>query len=321
LFIARKMASTAGSTAVDTKVSGSQDGGIGQRFSEFCNFVYTAENRTVLGRTGKNWAQLCVFFLIYYACLAGFFAAMLSVFYFTLDSTEPRLKGSDSLLKQNPGLAFRPLPDVGTTLIRFNKAESSTYTPYVDNIAAFLQYYENELQTTETGKLKDCASVTKFRDENDWDYACRFDITTELGDVCVKQQIFGYGDGQPCVILKLNRIFDWLPEPFTNDTLPQELRDSPGLWQEYFITVKCEGENPADRDRLGDILYYPPHGFHFKYFPFRNQQGYRSPLVFVRFNNPEPAMLFMITCKVYARNIEHDFVDRSGLVHFELLVD
>jgi len=315
------MASTAGSTAVSSLLGRLQSKGKEQRFSDFCNFVYTSENGKVLGRTGKSWAQLFLFFIIFYACLAGFLAAMLTVFFFTLDSTEPRLKGSESFLNLNPGMSFRPQPDARTTLIRYHRAHRSSFAPLIDNIAAFLQFYENELQTTETGKLKDCSTVKKFREDADWDYACRFDITTELGDICVKQQTFGYADGQPCVILKLNRIFDWLPESYTNDTLPQELRDSPGLWQEYFITVKCEGENPADRDRLGPILYYPPHGFHFKYFPFRNQQGYRSPLVFVKFDNPETAMLFMITCKVYARNIEHDVVERTGMVHFELMVD
>jgi len=51
------MASTAGSTAVDTQVSGPQNGGIGQRISDFCTFVYNSENGTVLGRTGKNWGK------------------------------------------------------------------------------------------------------------------------------------------------------------------------------------------------------------------------------------------------------------------------
>ena len=37
------------------------------------------------------------------------------------------------------GLAFRPIPNVMTTLIRFNKARPSTYSPYVDHIEGFLQ--------------------------------------------------------------------------------------------------------------------------------------------------------------------------------------
>jgi sodium/potassium-transporting ATPase subunit beta len=68
-------------------------------------------------------------------------------------------------------------------------------------------------------------------------------------------------------------------------------------------------------------VYSPPSGFHFKYFPYRNQQGYRSPLVFVRFDDPNPAQLYMVTCKVYAKNIQHDSMERSGMVHFELMID
>lgn len=312
------MASTAGSTAVDTTISGpAQGGGFQQRLSDFARFLYNSDEGTVLGRNGKSWAAITLFYIIYYGVLAGFFGGMLAVFYHTLDWNIPKLMGSDTLLKQNPGLAFRPLPNVETTLIRFNKARTSTFTAYVDHIESFLQYYENEYQQTETGILVDCSTFTELRPADDWNKACRFDIL-ELGANCVKQQSFGFEDGQPCILLKLNRIFDWMPEPYSNDSVPEEIRNS---WTEYAITVHCEGENPSDKDNLGDILYYPPNGFHFKYFPYRNQQGYRSPLVFVRFDNPNPAQLYMITCKVYAKNIQHDAMERSGMVHFELMID
>ncbi|XP_060583120.1 sodium/potassium-transporting ATPase subunit beta-like isoform X1 [Ruditapes philippinarum] len=311
------MASTAGSTAVDTTVSGPQSGGITQRFQDFGNFLYNSEEGKVLGRTAKSWGEITLFYIIYYACLSGFFAGMLAVFYHTLDWNVPKLQGSDTLLKQNPGLAFRPLPNVETTLIRFNKARASTYTPYVDHIESFLQYYENEYQQTETGIMTDCSTFDKLRPSEDWDKACRFDIQL-LGADCVKQQSFGYEDGQPCVLLKLNRIFDWMPEPYTNDTVPGEIAD---YWEEYSIAVHCYGENPSDKDNIGNIVYSPPSGFHFKYFPYRNQQGYRSPLVFVRFDDPNPAQLYMVTCKVYAKNIQHDSMERSGMVHFELMID
>lgn len=80
-------------------------------------------------------------------------------------------------------------------------------------------------------------------------------------------------------------------------------------------------QTATDKDNLGDVVYYPPNGFHFKYFPYRNQQGYRSPLVFVRFDNPNPAQLLMVTCKVFAKNIKHNAMERSGQVHFELMID
>lgn len=86
----------------------------------------------------------------------------------------------------------------------------------------------------------------------------------------------------------------------------------------------CTGlslQTPADQDNIGDFEYHPPQGFHFKYFPFRNQQGYRSPLVFVRFMNPAPNILIMVECRAYAKNIRRNSVERAGVVKFELLVD
>ena len=72
---------------------------------------------------------------------------------------------------------------------------------------------------------------------------------------------------------------------------------------------------------MGDILYYPEQGFPFKYYPFRNQQGFRSPLVMLRFDNPNPGILLMMTCKAYAKNILHNRVEEAGQISFEVMVD
>ena len=72
---------------------------------------------------------------------------------------------------------------------------------------------------------------------------------------------------------------------------------------------------------MGEVEYYPPGGFPFKYFPFRNQQGYRSPLVFARFVNPTASTLVMVECRAYARNLRRNSVERAGTVRFEILVD
>ncbi|KAL3847632.1 hypothetical protein ACJMK2_018633 [Sinanodonta woodiana] len=311
------MASTIASTAVDTTVSGPQKPTLKSRFQDFATFLFNADEGTVLGRTARSWGEIGLFYLIFYSCLAGFFAAMMAVFYQTLDWNIPRLRGADSLLRQNPGLGMRPIPDVATTLIRFNKARPATFAQYVDHIQGFLNYYENELQQAETGTLIDCDSITEMRRPEEWDKACRFDIK-QLGDDCVKQQAYGFEDGQPCILLKMNRIYDWIPEAYSNGSVPSEIQ---GSWAEYFVTVHCEGENPADKDNIGPLKYYPANGFHFKYFPYRNQQGYRSPLVFVRLDEPRTGVLIMISCKIYAKNIYHNVNEKAGMVHFEVMVD
>ncbi|KAK3096049.1 hypothetical protein FSP39_022525 [Pinctada imbricata] len=312
------MASSASTGVETTTTIPPSNPSLKQRIDDFLTFLYNGEEGTVLGRTAISWGQIGLFYLIYYSCLAGFFAAMMAVFYQTLDWNFPRLQGPDTLLKQNPGMGFRPLPDVGTTLVRFVKADASTYSPYTDHIEAYLEYYENQnLGSQDGGQVADCKSVTGRRDPKDWDKACQFDLI-DLGADCIKQQAFGFDDGMPCILLKLNRIFDWQPESFSNASVPSAVQ---GQWEPFHITVKCTGENPSDVDNIGPIEYYPSGGFHFKYFPFRNQQTYRSPLVMARFVRPTPGVLVMVECRAYARNIKHDKLERAGMVHFELMVD
>ncbi|KAK3592212.1 hypothetical protein CHS0354_004440 [Potamilus streckersoni] len=304
-------------TTIDPAVPWYKKPTLRSRYQDFATFLFDPEESTILGRTAGSWGQICLFYLIFYLCLAGFFASMMVVFYSTLDWNVPRLRGADSILRQGPGLGMRPLADVGTTLIRLNKAKPASFQHHQDNVQGFLAFYENDLQRSETGSLIDCESVDGFRRPEDWNKACRFDVL-QLGADCVKQQGFGLEDGLPCILLKINNIYDWIPELYTNETVPDEIREN---WAENHITVQCEGENPADKDNIGPIAYYPPYGFHVKYFPFRNQQGYRSPLVFVRFDGPVTGVLIMVTCKIYARNIYHDSNEKSGQIHFEMIVD
>ena len=88
---------------------------------------------------------------------------------------------------------------------------------YFTHISLCFVDYENELQTTETGTLVACETVSEFRPDDEWDKACRFDISLMLGEDCVKQQSFGYEDGQPCVLLKLNRVCRHLTLCFTQE--------------------------------------------------------------------------------------------------------
>ena len=80
-------------------------------------------------------------------------------------------------------------------------------------------------------------------------------------------------------------------------------------------------QNPADKDNIGEIKYYPQQGFPLEYYPYKKQENYRSPLVFVQFTNPKSHIGLMIECKAYAKNIRIDQMEKQGSVHFELLKD
>ena len=67
------MASTAGSTAVDTAISGPQTPTVRQKFSDFATFLYNSEEGKVLGRTGQSWGKYISVFLTheYFNLFAG----------------------------------------------------------------------------------------------------------------------------------------------------------------------------------------------------------------------------------------------------------
>jgi sodium/potassium-transporting ATPase subunit beta len=53
------------------------------------------------------------------------------------------------------------------------------------------------------------------------------------------------------------------------------------------VWVSCEGENPADVEHIGPIQYIPRRGFPGYFFPFKNDEGYLSPLLAIFFERPK----------------------------------
>lgn len=278
-------------------------------------FLYNSETGACLGRTPGSWAKLITFYLIYYSLLAGFFAICIAVFFTTLDKDRPRQTGYDSLVKGNPGMGFRPMPDVDSTLIRFEQGKPSSYKMYTDHIQAFLEQYENEAQEGED--FIDCDNLKE--DDRDLKKVCRFKVD-KLGDECTWQKDYGYDEGTPCVLLKLNKVYNWRPEEYPNGTIPEGMPEG-GELNPGHITITCEGENPGDKENMGPVEFYPPEGLPIQYYPYLNQRGYRQPIVFAKFARPKEGVVMQIWCKAWASNIYHHKNDKAGSIHFELLVD
>lgn len=86
-------------------------------------------------------AKILIFYVIFYAALAGFFAAIFAVFYQTLDQHQPKWKLDDGLIGSNPGLGFRPMPDesnVESTLIWFEAANTGNTKHWISALDEFL---------------------------------------------------------------------------------------------------------------------------------------------------------------------------------------
>ncbi|XP_071445292.1 sodium/potassium-transporting ATPase subunit beta-2-like isoform X1 [Hetaerina americana] len=295
-------------------------------------FFYNRETGQVFGRTMSSWAKIGLFYLIFYGVLAGMFAAMLMVFFQTLDPRIPKWQLDSSIIGTNPGLGFRPMPseaNVDSSLIWYKGTEKENWQHWTDKLDEFLNVYRTP-------------GLTPGRGQNIFN--CDYNHLPGPGQVCdedvknwkpcTSENYYDYHKSTPCIFLKLNKIYGWVPE-YYNDTenLPKEM---PEDLKEYIhdlkktnpkklntVWVSCEGENPADVENAGQIEYLPAdrRGFPGYFYPFENSEGYLSPLVAIHFERPTSGVLLNIECKAWAKNIIHDRTDRIGSVHFELMID
>lgn len=297
------------------------------KWEGFRIFVWNSETGQFLGRTGASWAKILLFYVIFYAVLSGFFGAMLAVFYQTLDPNAPKWQLDNSLIGSNPGLGFRPMPsesNVESTLIWYKASDQGNYLHWTRELDKFLEEYKE----AQTGTLYH-DQRTRCDHNNAAPSGKVCDVNMSNFGQCTKQNQYGYAKSAPCIFLKLNKIFGWVPQ-FYNDTknlpdmMPADLKEHIKQQDKSKLNtvwVSCSGENPADVENMGAIQYLPSRGFPGYYYPFKNIPGYLSPLVAVFFERPKYGVLINIECKAWAHNIHHDRFERRGSVHFELMVD
>ncbi|XP_058808798.1 sodium/potassium-transporting ATPase subunit beta-2-like [Phymastichus coffea] len=298
---------------------------VGQHFKRF---LYNPDTGAVFGRTASSWGKIGLFYLSFYGVLAALVAICFCGFFQTIDPRKPTWTMERSIIGTNPGLGFRPLPpleNVESTLIWYKGTDRSNYEHWITSLEEFLHDYRTP--GTKPGRGANIHNC-------DYDHApapgqvCAVDVKN--WHPCTKENSYGYHKSQPCIFLKLNKIYGWRPE-YYNDTanlpkkMPNSLKDhiksikNPN--ERNTIWISCEGENPADQENIGPVNIYPRRGFPGYYYPFENSEGYLSPLVAVHFERPRTGILINVECKAWAKNIIHNRHERLGSVHFELLID
>lgn len=287
----------------------------------FMDFIYNKETKEFFTRTPLSWAKILLFYLVYYSSLAVFFTVMLTIFLYTFtDDTAPVLTGNYSVLPPNPGMGYRPKPVVEKTLIKFKVGDEKTYTDLVKSFDHFLKPEKEEITyykgQDDESKFKDC-SANHTRPKNgatSRDIPCAFRLDNLEPQIdCLKTEAaYGFADGKPCVAVKMNKIFEFMPQ--LNKTGEHKDVD--------YLRIQCQGEHLGDMDNIGEIKYFPKDGFDLWYYPYLNQPNYINPLVFVQFLLPRRGVLIQVVCKpVNALNIVQDrFYRGDGRVHFELML-
>jgi len=289
-------------------------------------FLYNKNTGAIMGRTPTSWALITIFYIIYYACLGAFWLACLFVFFQTIDKDVPKWQMDEALITSSPAVGVRPAQSydlIDSSLIMFTQTNKdgerdvAGWGEWVERTKEFLKVYSKQ------EAAKPCKNGEKRADGE----VCEFQLA-ELGP-CKAANNFGYEKGKPCVFLKLNKIYGLDHDYYENATdlpavAPKRLVDTIAALpaaQRRKVWIECHGENPADREAMGTVKYYPASmGFDTKYFPYVNQKGYVSPLVAVQFQNAMAGQLIHIECRAYAGNIKYEKRDKIGRAHFELLI-
>jgi sodium/potassium-transporting ATPase subunit beta len=286
-------------------------GGIGK-------LLWNSETREFCGRDGASWGKVSLFYAIFYACLGSFFVGMLAVFVSFMPRDKPTYYGESSTMSSrglNPGLGFRPQIDVEDHVIYFNpkiaKDPKAGYIKYAKNLENFLNAKYGS-PSEDSNQIK-CENNRTYDDVKNGVKSCEFNYETLFKNTtCTKEKHFGYDTNTPCVLVKLNKIISWVPEP------------EDGL---HGVKILCEGESSADKDNIKNVTYYTEDGTNShsavidnKYFPYFAQKSYRAPFIFVSFGVP-PNTLVNIECKGYAKNMDNkDRMNRRGQTKFSLYI-
>nr|WRO44064.1 sodium/potassium pump beta 1a [Rachycentron canadum] len=281
------------------------DGGWGK-------FVWNPEKREFLGRTGMSWFKILLFYVIFYGCLAGIFIGTIQAMLLTLSNNKPTYQDRVA----PPGLSHTPRSEKSE--IAFKKSDMSTYKKYIESMDTFLQQYDDELQT-DAKRFEDCgvnAQPYKERgsleSETEQMTACRF-YRSWLEDCSGKKDLtYGFQEGRPCIIVKLNRIVNFRPRvPTNNQSLPEALQ---GKVQANVIPIYCKNKREEDEGLIGEIKYFGiSQGFPLQYYPYYGKQlhpWYLQPLVAIQFTNLTLDQEIRIECKVYGANIDYSEKDR-----------
>jgi len=335
------------------------------------NYFYDSKRRELLGRTLPSWCKLILFYILFSGILALLWGLCMGVFFQTLDFYIPKYKDNEGLLGDNPGLGFRPAgglgfindqgesssPSIYSSLIWFRHGAGGNWQQLKENLDHFLEHYEPGYFANQGASLTKCDFETNPLNRGDLqakDKSCEFNkewLSDQGSDFkCISEENYGYLQGQPCILLKMNKIYNWRPIPYTMEdvfnhtTMPGKLKhDIEKIWDEKcvgfptsgfdengnyrpcpymnMVWLHCDGEDDPDKENIGPVTYTPFRGFPGYFYPYRNQRGYLSPIVMVQLKKPVPGVIMNIECTAWARNIDHSRMRRRGLTHFELIMD
>jgi len=248
---------------------------IGDGFSNFAKFLFNKETGQVMGRSGESWLKIGAFYLIFYGFLAAFFSAMLTVFLTTLNDPGKGAPKLVQFLENKPGLSLVASLNFDYKAEKYNATRDTIIKEYVGKVDTFLGKYAKI-----GDQLCKGSDISGMKEDKD----CRFD-TNLLGNCKPGDNTtYGLDEGKPCVFVKINKVFGWVPKAD-----PKE--------DEKYLLLKCKDPKNPKVD-----INVEPAGFLIAAFPFRGQgPEFELPVVAVQMKVAEYKS---VECYLKGKDIE-----------------
>uniref|UniRef100_A0A8D3CNI1 Sodium/potassium-transporting ATPase subunit beta n=1 Tax=Scophthalmus maximus TaxID=52904 RepID=A0A8D3CNI1_SCOMX len=272
------------------------------------DLIYNPRTGEFLGRTASSWGKTrnetavqhgahCVshpsLLPVFYGFLAGMFSLTMWVMLQTLDENVPRYQDRVA----NPGLVIRP----HAAEISFNRSDQTNYNQYVQQLHKLLQDYNDSLQ-----ERNDLCLVDEYTEQDDKPLkkVCQFKRSTLRQCSGLTDNSFGFAEGKPCIIIKMNRVRT------TTECLCLFMMSS-----FFFVTVNENQEHIVSQfsgDNPLQMQYFPSEGrldkMFFPYYGKKAHSDYVQPLVAVKLllTKDDYDVEQMVECRVEGSHLRND---------------
>ncbi|RVE67476.1 hypothetical protein OJAV_G00103320 [Oryzias javanicus] len=272
-----------------------------QKIADLKTYLWNAETSEFMGRSGKSWSLILLFYAALYAFLAAMFGGCMFCLIWSISPYHPTY--NDRVMP--PGMTMAPHLEGHD--IAFNASDRKSWKKYARSMDEFLRPYNDGAQDRKNIRCThDAYFMQDDLEESAERKACQFKRSW-LGDCSgLQDPHYGYSQGRPCVLFRMNRILGYLPG------------------QGKPINVTC-GVKKGSAETLGEIQFFPRSIFDLKYYPYYGKLrhvNYSSPVVAVRFAGVQYDTHIQVQCKLNGKGIINDSpTDRYlGSVTFSLEV-
>ncbi|XP_033638093.1 sodium/potassium-transporting ATPase subunit beta-1-like isoform X2 [Asterias rubens] len=273
---------------------------IREEWHRFHTFVWNSEKKEFIGRTGKSCAQITLFYICFYTCLAGFWAAMFAIFYQTVSLERPKYTS----LITPPGLNVMPY-SVDGKLIQYGTTEDRA------RIKEEIQKNVLDVLARDQSTFEDCENlppVLKIANPPE-QRLCHYDAS-QLGPCATNDS---FDTNQPCLYMGLNKLWGWIPEnyesgpPVELTEIRNKLKLNGTTEDRIAVTcIKCDRNNSTNCSPL-DV--YPRDGISFGHYPYvvgtdtAKQARYIRPIVAAKVPLDAVGKEYRVSCRAWAGNL------------------